>query len=204
VDLHKKFENILGRERQIAKSIALSVMESKPLGVWDVTIPVIFILNFMKQKHRRELFAQNLLFTKKLALEAALDIKKNGISRETALTHIEAKTSELLDRVKKGLYSEKIRRQQIKEIETLIDHYCRLLEAQGEDYPTMVVNAYPNAKDYLSFLGQLKAAEKEVIIAAKQTLGDLTDENMAARIETAINRIRQNQAREIFGSLSGR
>lgn len=179
-------------------------MESKPLGVWDVTIPVIFILNFMKQKHRRELFAQNLLFTKKLALEAALDIKKNGTSRATALSYIDSKTSELLDRVKKGLYSDEIRRQQIKEIETLIDHYCRLLQAQGEDYPSMVVNAYPNEKDYLSFLAQLKAAEKEVIIAAKLTLGDSTDEDMAARIETAIDRIRQNQAREIFGNLSGR
>jgi hypothetical protein len=204
VDLHKKFENILARERQIAKSIALSVMESKPLGVWDVTIPVIFILNFMRQKQKREIFSQNILFTKKLALEAALDIKKKGTSRKAALSHVESKTRELLDRVKKRIYSNEIRRQQIKEVETLIDHYCRLLEAKGEDYPTMVRNAYGSEKAYLNFLDHLQAAEKEVTDAAKQTLGELTDEDMVARIEATRDRIRHTQAREIFSDFSGR
>jgi hypothetical protein len=55
-NLDRKFENILDRDRTVAKSVSMAVVKPKPLGVWDVMIPIIFILNFMKLKQTREIF----------------------------------------------------------------------------------------------------------------------------------------------------
>lgn len=45
-----KFKIILARESSKAKTVALSLIKSKPLTVWEVMIPVIFILNYCHVK----------------------------------------------------------------------------------------------------------------------------------------------------------
>ena len=64
VSLKQRYERILARERALANSVARSAVTPKPLGVWDFMIPMVFILNFMKNKQVRELFIQNYIFTK--------------------------------------------------------------------------------------------------------------------------------------------
>ena len=67
--LKKKADLILSREQRMARAIALKAIRPKPFSVWEVMIPVIFIMGYMKAKADREVFTQNILFTKKLALE---------------------------------------------------------------------------------------------------------------------------------------
>ena len=69
--LKKKYNIVLTRETNIARLIALKVIKPKPFTVWEVLIPILFIFGYMKSKEQREIFAQNLLFTKKLALSHA-------------------------------------------------------------------------------------------------------------------------------------
>jgi len=69
--LKKKFDRIYNYERLIANSVALKVIKSRPIGVWEFLIPIVFILHFMRNKQSRELFIGNYMFTKRHALDAA-------------------------------------------------------------------------------------------------------------------------------------
>ena len=48
--LKEKFDIILARERRMAKSVAMQTIKPKPLSVWEVLIPIIFIFGYMKSK----------------------------------------------------------------------------------------------------------------------------------------------------------
>ncbi|MGD2185794.1 MAG: NF038143 family protein [Desulfobacterales bacterium] len=199
-DYYHKFKIIFERERSMAKGLAVSLIRFKTLTVWEIMIPVIFILNYVKLKQSREIFIQNQIFTKKMALDAALDMKKKGASKDTIMMQIKAKTKELLTSVPGGIYSDDIRRQQLKEIELLVDHYTKLLNAEGQDYASLVTSAYQSAREYNSFFRQLKSAEKEVMSAAQRTLGSQTDMAAAQKIESLTDRMRAAEMNKIFSS----
>ena len=198
-ELRKKFNHIYNYERLIGSSVALRVIKSKPIGVWEFLIPVVFILHFMRNKQNREVFIQNYLFTKQHALEAAHKMLKKGISREEALSRVREKTRALLTAPEtQGIYSEKIREQQLKEIDFLFDHYLKLLGADGREYNALIRAAYVNRRSYLEFHEQLKSAEKSVSDAARQTLGPKADDDALRRIEKTTEDIRQARIEKIF------
>ena len=184
----------------MAQGLAASLIRPKTLTVWEIMIPVIFILNYAKLKQSREVFIQNQMFTKKMALDAALDMKKKDASKETVMAQIQSKTKELVSSVPGGIYSDDIRRQQLKEIDLLVDHYTRLLNAVGKDYASLVTHAYQTAADYSSFLDVLKSAENEVMGAARRTLGDQTDMETAVKIESITANMRTAEVKKIFSS----
>lgn len=198
--LDTKYKKILSRERSWANSVARSVIKLKPISVWEFMIPIIFIMNYAKYKNEREVFIKNLLFTKELALKAALDMMKRGRSRGAIRSSVEEKTRNLLTSVSEEIYSEEIRRNQLKEIDLLIDHYCELLRVEGEDYDTLMINAYQGRENYLTFLEQLKKAEKEVNLAALKTLGSRGNAELVSKMEEATDRLRMASARRLFGS----
>ena len=186
----------------MAQGLAVSLIRPKPLTVWEIMIPVIFILNYVKLKHSREIFVQNQMFTKKMALDAALDMKKKEMSKTAVTAQIQAKTKELLTSVPGGIYSDDIRQQQLKEMDLLIDHYSKLLNAEGRDYAALITKAYPSATEYNSFFTQLKMAETEVMEAAQRTLGSQTDLATAEKIESITETMRASEVNKIFPSNS--
>jgi hypothetical protein len=196
--LDTKYENILSQERSFAKTVANAVIGQNPVAVWDVLIPIVFIFNFLKFKRTRETFALNVMFTKKLALEAAFGMIKKGESKEAAMTRIKEKTGEVLASDQKGIYSSKIRQRQMREIDLLIDHYWKLLNAEGKDYATMVKNTYTDRKNYIVFVEQLEQLEKDVISAATQTLGNSSASGIASKLEETTERIRRAEIETIF------
>ena len=199
--LKKKFDLIYNYERFIGNSVALRVIESKPIGVWEFLIPIVFILHFMRNKQSRELFIQNYMFTKRHALDAVFKMLKKGLSIKDAVSGIEDKTRALLTAPEtQGIYSETIRQQQMNEIDLLFDHYRKLLGAEGEDYVALARNAYGSRQNYLIFHEQLKSAENKVSDAARQTLGSKADLTALLKIEKATEEIRQSQIKKIFQS----
>ena len=146
--LDTKYENILAQENAVAKAVARSVIGQNPVTAWDVLIPIVFVFNVLKFKRAREIFTLNFLFTKKLALQGAFDMIKTGQSREDALAQIRNRTSEILASDKKGIYSIKIRQKQMREVELLLDHYYRLLNADGKDYRSMVRTCLPDSEGF--------------------------------------------------------
>jgi hypothetical protein len=201
-DYYNNFKILSERERSMAQGLAVSLIRPKPLTVWEIMIPVIFILNYVKIKHSREIFIQNQMFTKKMALDAALKMKKKDTTKETVMTQIRSKTKELVTSVPGGIYSEDIRRHQLIEIDLLIDHYFRLLNVPGKDYASLVTQVYQTAAAYASFLEALKAAEKEVMSAARRTLGSQTDMVTAEKIESITENMRAAEVNNIFPASS--
>jgi hypothetical protein len=200
--LDTKYENILGQEQSLAKTVAKTVIEQPPVTAWDILIPIVFLYNFLRFKRAREIFTLNFLFTKKLALEAAFDMIKKGEAKEAAMTRIKEKTGQVLASDQKGIYSSKIRQKQMREIDLLIDHYCKLLSAEGKDYATMVKDTYTDRKNYTAFVEQLEQVEKEVIKAATQTLGNSSAPGIASKMEETTERIRRAEIERIFGRVS--
>ena len=198
VHLKKKFNIIFSREESMARSVALAAIKPKPFSVWEVLIPILFIFGYMRSKEQREAFAQNLLFTKKMALEAAFDMLKKDLSKDDALHQLDVKTRELLVSMPEGVYSEEIRREQMSEIELLIDHYSKLLTAEGHDYEALIARVYKTTDNYLAFLEGLRETESAVALAAKNTLGPEADTRMLERIEAATQKIRAKQVARIF------
>ncbi len=199
--LKQKFDLVLSREQRLARSIALAVVRPKPFSVWEVLIPLVFIFGYMRAKEEREVFAQNLLFTKKTALEAAYEMLRSGQSRQAVLSAVKSKTDHLLATAPQGIYSEDIRREQLLEIDLLIDHYRKLILAEGQDYPSLVVAAYGTKTTFATFQQKLQSAETRVAEAAARTLGQRADFEMAARIAAAAERFRQAEIEQIFKSM---
>lgn len=188
----------------MARSAARQAMEPKTFSVWEVLIPIIFILGYMRQKEQQEIFTQNLMFTKIKALEAAFKMLKKNKTKEAVLSEIDHETKELLAQVDKSIYSEDIRQCQIDEIKFLMDHYLKLLNVDASDYETLVISAYSTVKEYGMFIQNLKQMEDKVTLAAQQTLGDKTDTRTLSRLESAIDTARQKEADAIFNSTEDR
>jgi hypothetical protein len=135
-----------------------------------------------------------------MALKAAFDMSKKGYPRQDVMENIEAQTRKTLASVPENLYSEEIRREQVKEIDLLVNHYRRLFEADGEDYAALAVGAYQTRDRYVDFFKRLKAAENNVMMAARRTLGDEADSQTAGRLEDITDRTRAAGAEKIFNT----
>jgi hypothetical protein len=197
--LETKHENILAQEKALAKGVASVVIGQNTVTVWDVLIPIVFVFNMLKFKRAREIFTLNFLFTKKLALQGAFDMVKTGQSREDALAQIKDRTSQILASDKKGIYSIKIRQKQMREMEILLDHYFRLLNAEGKDHASMVKHAYRTRQNFAAFVKELEGVEKEVNRAASQTVGTASAPDIVSKMEETAGRLRAEQVETIFG-----
>ena len=194
-----KYKCIIAHERSWAGALATSLRQARPVSVWEVLMPFLLIFNYARRKTDREIFIQNVLYTKELALKAALGLAKSGRGRSEAITLVEEKTRKLLSTVDEAIYSEEIRQKQLVEMDLLIDHYARLLAADGRDYRTLVINSYRTQDLYVSFLEQLKHAEREVNISALKTVGSRGDPQFVQRIEEKIDSLRMASVERIFG-----
>lgn len=198
--LDTKYENILAQERSLAKRVATAVIPSPPLTVWEIAIPPLFFINFFRLKRARETMALNFLFTKKLALEAAFNIIDKAMSKAQVKESLRKKTGDILAKDNHGLYSAKIRQKQLQEMELLIDHYLCLLGAEGKEYEAMLRKAYSQREDYLAFLERLEQLEKEVYLAAMQTVKSTSAKEVAKQMEEATYKIRRVDTDKIFSS----
>jgi len=194
-----KYNIIRSEERRLAKAVARKIVKMPEITVWVFMIPFIFVFNFLRYKRTTETFALNFLFTKRLALDAALDIIKEGLQRQDVVVRINGKTRDVLASDTQGVYSEKIRMKQMNEINLLLDHYLKLLEAEGKNYKSLLKNAYQTQDNYRTFLQQLTAAEKAVNQAALQTVGKSeTAHEIISEMENATESIRTEEAKIIF------
>lgn len=196
--LETKHKTILLQERSWAHSVARAMIKLRPISVWEVLIPVLLIFGYAKSKSEREIIIKNLLFTKELALDAALKIIRNCMNREEVMSLIRDETRKLIKTVRDDIYSEEIRQKQLKEIHLLIDHYYRLLQAEGKDYDSLVMNAYQGRESFMDFLSQLRETEKGVNLAALKTLGHRGDPELVSRMEDLLDQVRIAAAQRIF------
>jgi len=198
--MQTKYGIILSYEESFARAVAMGVIVRKPLTVWHLLIPFVFIFDFLRMKSETEIFARNFLFTKKLALDAAFDINK-GQDRQSKLAEIENEARDRL--VSQKLYSWRTHQGQMAEVNLLIDHYSKLLGTEGNNYESLVKNAYKTRDQYEAFLHQLTSVEREIDRAVIVTLGETEEvwEPMLVK-QATIDKIRAKGINKLF--LEGR
>ena len=146
----------------------LLIQDQKVKLNWRVVLLPLFLMDIVHYRYRLWVLRKNILYTRKLAFEAAQNII-SGQDQGWQVRRIEIKTREALDRDKSGQYTEKVRRKQLSEIDLLITHYTDLINSGKLRYPQMIKAVYPARGKYLSFLNNLRKLEEEVIQASVST-----------------------------------
>ena len=184
-----------------AKKIARSLVDASRIEFgWRMLLLPNFLVHYIRYKRHLNLTRRNLLFTKRMAFDAAKEII-GGESHAAQTRLIEIKTKKLLDKERKGYYTEKLRRKQLQEMELLIEHYLHLLNANGMNYPGLVSATYPSKQKYLSFLNKLQKAEQEVMQAAITSMKRGSKQERLTwfhRVEEAYKKARMEEVEQIF------
>jgi hypothetical protein len=166
----KSYRAIRKYEFRRTNQIAKNLIDIRPLTIsWRLLVFPIFIYDYIRYVKRLSVLRENLFFTKQLALGAAQNIYQ-GKERAWEFRQLEIKTKEILNREKKGFYTEKIRNKQLDEIELLVHHYIDLLGTNQKSYVAAIKAKYSSQGSYLSFLNKLQKSEEEVIQAAITTM----------------------------------
>lgn len=194
--MEKKHKVILEAEESFARVVALGVHVKRPLSTWHFLLPGIFIFDFLRRSTETRRYSALFLFPRKLTLDGALDIIK-GEDRKKILSQIEDGIKQWLSSL--NLYSEKLHRRHMEEIYLLIDHYSKLLHAEGNSYPALVKNAYQTREHYEAYLHRLTAAEQEVDRAIAEIRGETEEiwERLRAE-QIQVMELRRKEVNQIF------
>ncbi len=191
----KKFE--IRQTGQIAGAL---IEMTKSRFNWRIIIFPFFIYDFIRYRRRLHVLRKNLFFTRQLALDAAKNIHQ-GKERAWEIRQIEIKTRDILDKEKKGFYTDKIRSRQLREIEFLIDHYLELLDTNQPGYKNSLKAAYTSKGSFLNFLNSLQKVEEEVIQAAIATMRKGTKKERRLwfdKVRAATKETRMKEANRIY------
>jgi hypothetical protein len=190
-DLEQRKEWILAGERQLARVVAAHVIEKPELSIWMILIPIIFVHFFYRLKkvaNGRKEFAFNFMLTRQRTLEAAFDGLKTGkAANPNQLCRISS--------APKGTYQE-----YSAWVEVLLQHYDKLLLAQGNSVEDLIRSVYQTRSNYLLFLNQLHRVEKHFNTALMPHLdASLTDVTTIVKtMERQSEAYRREQAGRIF------
>lgn len=194
--IDEKYRLILEREQTFARIIALKVIEKPKLSVWMILIPIIFIQYFSEYKRFHagvEGFSGEFIYTRKVALKAALASIKKGMNKEDAIAESDYQKNTGLS--EKAL---KMHENQLREIALLFDHYEKLLRAEGDTYDSLVREAYVNGNSYRLFLNQTREMENKTNASMKESLGREDLPGIMDRMEIAVEETRTEELKKIF------
>jgi hypothetical protein len=198
-----KYRAIWDCEVKKANKIAHRLLEDKRfVSGWRLLLLPFFLPQYIGYRRRLRLTRKNILFTKKLALAAAKNLRL-GKERARELQKIDIKTREILDKHTKGLYTEEIRQKQFAEIECLVDFYSDLLNSDQKNYASMVISKFPSKEKYLAFLYALQKKEAAVIQASIVTVHRGTKRERRIwfeNLKNATKEVRMAEADHIFSN----
>jgi hypothetical protein len=186
--------------REAHQISAMLIHDQKVKFGWRVVLLPLFLLDVIHHRYRLRVLRKNILYTRRLAFDAAQNII-NGKERGWQVRRIEIKTQEALDKDKSGQYTEKIRRKQLSEIESLITHYVDLINAGKSTYPEMIQALYPTRAMYMNFLNNIHKLEEEVIQAAVTTTRKGTKKERRQwfnKVKAVTREARMSEADSIF------
>jgi len=182
---------------QIAKIL---LDDKKATADWTIILLPLFLYKVYQYRKDLGFTRKNFLFTKQLAHDAAKNIYQ-GKEQAWEFRRIEIQTKEILDKEKKGFYTEKIRRKQLSEIDLLIKHYLELFNAKQSKYAEIIKEIYQSKGNYLTFLSTLRKAEDDVILAAITIMRKGTKKERREwfqKVRETTKKVRLAEAEEIF------
>ena len=195
-DYNKNKALILDGEESFARAVALGVLVKRPPSAWHFLLPGMFLFDFLRRSSETRRYSDLFLFPRKLALKGALDIL-SGEGRKEILSRIEDDIKQWL--VSLNLYSERLQRKHMDVIDLLVDHYSRLLHAEGDNYPGLIKEAYQTRESYEAYFHRLSAAEQEVDQAIAEIRGETTEITERLRVEQVqVAELRTKEVNRIF------
>jgi hypothetical protein len=198
-----KFRVVWNCEVKKAKKITRRLLEDKRFKTgWRLLLLPFFLPQYIRYRRRLRVTRKNLLFTKKLALEAVKNLQL-GKERASEIRQIDIKTRKILDRHTKGLYTEEVRQKQLTEIECLIGFYSDLLTSDQKSYASMIISKFPSKGKFLEFLYRLQKAEEAVIQASITTVRRGTKKERRIwfeKLKNATKKVRMAEVDTIFSN----
>ena len=197
----KNFRTIWNHEVRQANQIVKMLLEDKKVDLdWKIILLPVYLYRVYQYRRDLRFTRKNIIFTKKLAFDAAKNIFQDK-EQAWEFRKIEIKTQEILNREKKGFYTEKIRRKQLSEIELLIKYYLNLFGSKQSKYPEIIKESYPNKGNYQTFLSTLHKAEEDVIQAAITTMRKGTKKDRRQwfqKVKETTKKVRMAEADQIY------
>jgi len=195
-DYNKNKALVLDGEESFARAVALGIIVKRPPSAWHFLLPGMFLFDFLRRSSETRRYGDLFLFPRKLALKGALDML-NGEDRKEILSRIEDDIKHWL--VSLNLYSERLHRRHMDVIDLLVDHYSRLLHAEGDDYPGLIKDAYQARESYEAYLDRLGTAEQEVDHAIVEIRGETREIMERLRAEQVqVTELRTKEINRIF------
>ncbi|MGD8765878.1 MAG: NF038143 family protein [Desulfobacteraceae bacterium] len=192
----EKYNMILAAEEQFAREVTLGVIVTRPLTAWYYIIPGMFIIDFLRRGSAIRRYTKHFIYPRRLALEAARAISEKE-DKSVITSHFEEDVSLWLNQLK--LFSPELVQTHLKLIDVLVEHYSKLLDAEGDTHYLLIKHAYQNRENFTAFIDQLTAAEKAVDEKVIEKLGG--DEKVKAKIlaeQQQIEKRRQKMLDDIF------
>jgi hypothetical protein len=172
----RNYDLILSAEDSFARAVALGIWVQRPLTVWHYLLPGMFLWDIIKRRMAIQQYSALFLFPRKLALDAARQMIE-GDDPNRLLSRTENKV----------------------QVRILLDHYSRLLQAEGGIYSRLIRNTYGTLENYEGYLARLSAAEGEVDQGLAEIQGGTAeswDRLRAEQIQVA--QLRKKEADRIF------
>ena len=164
-----KYDIIINAEQQFAREVALGVIYLRSPSVWHYVIPGMFMIDFLRRGSIIRKYTESFMFPRKLALQAARDLSRDNTKASMAPSR-ETEIKSWLTALK--LDSQDLVMAQTETVDLLIDHYVKLLQAEGERYYDLIQNAYSSRENFEAHLRQITAAENKVDRAILARVGD--------------------------------
>jgi hypothetical protein len=190
------YQIILKAEESFARTVALGVVVKNPLTTWHFIIPGMFIFDFLRRNSETKRYGELFLLPRKSALHGTLNVLK-GEDRKQVLSRVEEEIRQWLISLK--LYSERLLRGHMDQVNLLIDHYIKLFQAEGNTYQELVRNAYKTQDQFVGHLQRLVAAEQEVDGAVAEIHGGTPEIRERLRAEQVqVEALRKKEVQRIF------
>jgi hypothetical protein len=155
----EKYKMILMTEEQMAREVTLGVIVTRPLTVWHYIIPGMFIIDFLRRGSALRKYTEHFMFPRKRAIDAAQALAQ-GQDEDAVSSRLENETRLWLNSL--DLYTPGLLDAQLAVIKLLVDHYARLLNADGVSIYALIKAAYESRDRFQGHIDKLTAAEADV------------------------------------------
>ena len=186
--------------RQADQIVKILLDDQKVPVNWRIILLPVYLYHLFKYRNNLRFTRKNVLYTKRLAFEAAKNISQ-GKDRAWEFRQIEIKTTDVLNKEKKGFYTEKIRRRQLPEIDYLINHYQALFDSKQTTYSAIIKEIFPAKGQYLAHLSSLQKLEEDVLQASITSMRKGTKKDRRQwfeKVRETTKKIRRAEADKIY------
>ena len=183
---------ILMTEEKMAREVTLGVIVTRPLTVWHYIIPGMFIIDFLRRGSALRKYTEHFMFPRKLAIDAAQALAQ-GEDEAAVFSHIENETGSWLNSL--DLHTPGLLQAQLAAIKLLVDHYARLLKADGVSVYALIKAAYESRESFQRHIDELTAAEAEVDRELIAKLGE--SEKLKAKISAEQKQLKERREKII-------